>query len=191
MKKIAFISGASSGIGKAVGNALINNNYTVYGTTRRHIIGCEVSHSSPLPFYLITMDVNDETSVENAITAVMEKEGQIDLLISCAGYGLSGAIEETSVQESKDQFNTNFFGALAVLKRIIPVMRPQEHGRIVVISSVAGYIPLPFQSMYSASKYALEAMTESLMMEVAPFNIKVISIQEERYSSSSLVSYKT
>lgn len=173
MRQVAFISGASSGIGQAVGHALINNNYTVYGTTRRHITGYETLQSSPLPFYLITMDVNDETSIDEAIALVMEKEGQIDLFVSCAGYALSGAIEETSVQEAKDQFNTNFFGALATLKRVIPVMRSQQQGRIIVISSVAGYIPLPFQSMYSASKYALEAMTESLIMEIAPFNIKV------------------
>lgn len=177
LKKVAFISGASSGIGKAVGNALIERNYTVYGTTRRRIIGCELLNSPPLDFYLLTMDVNDEASVENAIALVMAKEGRIDLFVSCAGYGLAGAVEETTVQESKDQFNTNFFGTLAVLNRIVPIMRSQEEGRIVVIGSVAAYIPLPFQSMYCASKYALEAMTESLRMEVAPFNIKVSIVE--------------
>lgn len=177
MKKVAFISGASSGIGRAAGNALIEHGHTVYGATRRRITGCELLHSSPLDFYLLTMDVNDEASVENAIALVMAKEGRIDLFVSCAGYGLSGAVEETTVQESKDQFNTNFFGTLAVLNRIVPIMRSQEEGRIVVIGSVAAYIPLPFQSMYCASKYALEAMTESLRMEVAPFNIKVSIVE--------------
>ena len=180
-EKVVFIAGASSGIGKACGDYLKDKGYRVYGGARR--ITAEMEGGTGEPGLeggfrkWLHLDVRDEGSVNAAVQKVMEAEGGLGIVISAAGYGLAGAVEDTSPDEALAQFETNFLGPLRVFRAVLPVMRRQRGGRLVVVTSVAGFIPLPFQSMYSASKYALEGMTESLRMEVAPFGIKVSMVE--------------
>ena len=174
-KKIVLITGASSGIGQAIARYLSSKNYTVYGTSRK----------APFPpmqktsdsFFLIQMDVNDTTSVTKAITYILEKEKRIDVVINNAGWGISGAIEETTIEKTKQLFETNYFGTQRVIQTVLPTMRSQKQGTIINISSIGGVLGLPFQGLYSATKFAVEGMTEALRMELNPFNIHVALVE--------------
>jgi len=169
--KIALVIGASSGVGKAIANYLVDKGYTVYGTSRKTSFDQIEGHIK-----MITLDVTKEETIKNAVEYIYENEGSIDVLINCPGYGLAGSVEDISTEEAKALFNTNFFGIMSCCREVLPIMRKEKHGLIVNISSVAGFISIPYQSMYSASKYALEAMTEALRIEVKPFNVKVSMI---------------
>lgn len=169
--KIALVIGASSGVGKACANYLANNGYIVYGTSRKATF--EINSEK---IQMIPLDVTSDLSIKKAIDFIIEKEGAINVLINCPGYGLTGSVEDISTLEAKEIFNTNFFGIMEVIRNVLPNMRREQVGLIVNISSVAGFISIPYQSMYSASKYALEAMTEALRIEVKPFGIKVSMI---------------
>lgn len=125
----------------------------------------------------ISMDVDDEASVRQAISRVIKKEGRIDVVVNCAGFGIAGAVEDTSIEEAKAQFETNFFGVLRVCQAVLPNMRERGSGLIINISSIAGLISVPFQGFYSASKFALEGLTEALRLEVAPFGIRVVLVE--------------
>jgi len=127
------------------------------------------------------MDVNDDGSVNSAIADIVRFESRLDVVINSAGYGLAGALEDTSVEEAKGQFETNFFGVLRVCKAALPIMRRQSRGYIVNVGSIGGVLGIPFQSMYSASKFALEGMSEALRMEVEPYGIRVVLIQPGNY----------
>jgi NAD(P)-dependent dehydrogenase (short-subunit alcohol dehydrogenase family) len=118
------------------------------------------------------MDVTDEASVERAVGAVLAEEGRIDALVHCAGASLAGSIEDTTIEEAKRQLDTNFFGAARVVRAVLPAMRAQSGGRIIVIGSIGGLIGLPYIAYYSASKFALDGLIEALRMEVAPFGIE-------------------
>lgn len=166
--KVALIVGASSGVGKSCAKYLIKKGYTVYGTSRKATFGSIVDHIHMLP-----LDVTKKETIKEAMKYVYDREKAIDILINCPGYGLAGSIEDTSIEEAKAIFDTNFFGIMATCQEVLPIMRNQNSGLIINISSVAGFIAIPYQSMYSASKYALEAMTECLRMEVKQFNIRV------------------
>ena len=126
---------------------------------------------------MLSMDVTCDTSVETAIQAVLSEEGRVDVLISNAGTGIAGAIEDTSVEEAKGQLETNFFGTLRVIQSLLPVMRAQGYGRIIALSSVAGVISIPYQAHYSASKIAMEGLIEALRHEIAPFGIKACLVE--------------
>ncbi|SFU53691.1 Short-chain dehydrogenase [Pustulibacterium marinum] len=170
MPKVVFITGASSGIGKAVGTFLKTKNYIVYGTSRNP------SRITDSPFPLVALDVRYTTSIQTAIQTVLEKEKRIDVLINNAGVGITGPLEEIPAEEIKNNFETNLFGPIEVMKAVLPAMRAQKGGTIINVTSIAGYMGLPFRSVYSASKGALELVTEALRMEVKPFNIQITNV---------------
>lgn len=169
IKKVAIVTGANSGIGRCVAKALNDSDCTVYDFSRRDITVDGIKH--------IRVDVTDENNVISAVKEVYEKEGGIDIVINCAGYGISGAVEFTSLEDAKSQFDVNFFGMVNVNKAVIPYMRENNGGRIVNISSVAAVAHIPFQTYYSASKAAIESYTCALANELRPFNITVTAIQ--------------
>jgi short-subunit dehydrogenase len=179
---VVLITGASSGIGKAIAEALVKLGYKVYGTSRKQESGKFVevipqANKNSGFLRMLQLDVCSEESVENAVNLVLNKEGRIDILINNAGFGIAGSIEDTTVEEAFSQFDTNFFGVLRMCRKVIPSMRANKNGLILNISSVAGLISVPFQSMYSASKYAVEALTEALRIEVKHFGIKVSMVE--------------
>lgn len=126
---------------------------------------------------MLELDVRSDASAETCLNAILEQAGRIDVLVNNAAYELSGAIEETSLEEAKAQFETNFFGVLRMVKQVLPSMRQQKHGQIINISSLAGFVPVPFMGIYSASKFAIEGFTEALRYEISRFNIKVSQIE--------------
>lgn len=169
MKKVVLITGASSGIGKVTAEFLSQKGYKVYGTSRSPKKGSR-------SFSMILLDLNDVVSIENAIKTVVEKEGRIDILINNAGTGITGSIEDTPTIEMQKTFNTNFFGTIDVIKSVLPQMRKQGSGLIINLTSIAGYMGLPFRGVYSSSKSALERVTESIRMEVKNFGIVITNI---------------
>jgi len=179
---VVMVTGASSGIGKSIAQILMENGYRVYGTSRRpkEDIDTIISGNSKSSEGLIKMlqvDVRSEDSIKKAIDYIIKEEGKIDILINSAGFGIAGSVEDTSCEEAYEQFDTNFFGVLRMCHNIIPIMRINGKGIIINISSVAGLISIPFQSIYSASKFALEALSEALRIELKPFGINVVSIE--------------
>jgi NAD(P)-dependent dehydrogenase (short-subunit alcohol dehydrogenase family) len=177
---IALITGSSSGIGLATSLYLARRGYTVWATMRNLEKADElrkIIESERLPIELAQLDVCDDSSVKEAVTQILQKSGRIDVLINNAGYGLRGAIEEVSLDEWKRQFETNFFGVIRVTQAVLPQMRAQRSGAIVNISSVLGRMAIPFSGPYTASKFALEGLTETLRYELAPWNIKVVLIE--------------
>jgi short-subunit dehydrogenase len=177
--RVILLTGASSGIGKAAAEHLASLGCRVYGTSRRtegRKQVFKVEHSQGY-VEMLKLDVCDKESVKEAVQYVLEKEGRIDVLINNAGFGISGAIEETSEQEAFSQFDTNFFGMHRMCRSVLPIMRRQKKGLIINISSVAGLFAIPYQSMYSASKYAMESYTEALRMEVRDFGIRAVLIE--------------
>src|SRR5262249_9702977 len=170
--KIVLVTGVSSGIGRETAQLLAERGARVFGSVR------DVRRNGDLPdVELVHMDVTDDASVQNGVKSVLEKAGKIDILINNAGYGLTGALEETSVEEAQQQFDTNFFGVLRVTQAVLPAMRRQRSGRIVNISSALGFLPAPFNGIYGASKYALEGYTEALDHEVRTFGIRAVLVQ--------------
>ncbi|HHT84073.1 MAG: SDR family oxidoreductase [Christensenellales bacterium] len=164
MGKVIVISGASAGIGKTAMQMLEKKGHTVYNLSRR-----------PTPGNHIKTDVTSPEDIKNAIKQIYDKEGRIDALINNAGMGISGAIENTDLANAKRMFDVNFFGAFNLIREVLPYMRKSGGGTIVNISSAAAKFPLPFQAFYSASKSALCSLSDALRLEVAPFNIKVVS----------------
>jgi NAD(P)-dependent dehydrogenase (short-subunit alcohol dehydrogenase family) len=137
----------------------------------------KIIESERLPIELAQLDVCDDSSVKEAVAQILQKSGRIDVLVNNAGYGLRGAIEEVSLDEWKRQFETNFYGVIRVTQAVLPHMRAQRSGAIVNISSVLGRMAIPFSGPYTASKFALEGLTETLRYELAPWNIKVVLIE--------------
>jgi len=167
--KVVLVTGGSSGIGKAAAEALRDRGCTVYEGSRRESSIPGITH--------LTLDVTDEASAKRAIDEVMEREGKLDVLINCAGSGISGAVEFTEHDAVKRQMNVNFMGTVNVTKAALPPMRQAKGGRIVNISSVAAEFPIPFQTYYSASKAAVNAYSLALANEVRPFGITVTAVQ--------------
>ncbi|MDP3312525.1 SDR family oxidoreductase [Lutibacter sp.] len=170
MSKVVLITGGSSGIGKSVGEFLVNNGFVVYGTSRN------VENYKNHPFKLVSLDVNNVESIVNAVNKIILNEGKLDILINNAGRGITGPIEETPTEEMRNVFETNFFGAIEVMKAVLPQMRTQKSGLIINITSIAGYMGLPYRGIYSATKGALELVTEALRMEVREFGIEVTNV---------------
>jgi NAD(P)-dependent dehydrogenase (short-subunit alcohol dehydrogenase family) len=167
---VVLVTGASSGIGKACADLLEQGGCRVYGASR-------TAPEVEAPWNSMRMDVGDEASVRAGVDDVLSAEGRIDAAVNCAGFGIAGAVEDTSIDEAKGQFDTNFFGVLRVCRAVLPSMRAHGRGTIVNMSSIAGRVSLPFQAFYSASKFALEGMTEALRMEVRPFGIHVVLVE--------------
>jgi short-subunit dehydrogenase len=170
MSKVVLITGGSSGIGKSVGEFLTSNGFMVYGTSRTP------SNIKNHPFKLVALDVRDVTTIKNAVAEVIKNEGRLDVLINNAGMGITGPIEETPTAEMRNVFETNFFGAIEVMKAVLPQMRQQKSGLIINVTSIAGYMGLPFRGIYSATKGALEIVTEAIRMEVRGFGIEVTNV---------------
>jgi NAD(P)-dependent dehydrogenase (short-subunit alcohol dehydrogenase family) len=170
MSKIILITGGSSGIGKSIGNYLTEKGYKVYGTSRNP----ERYKSSRFP--IIALDVTNESTIASAIAEVIAIEGQLDVLVNNAGVGITGPIEEIPQQEIKSHFDTNFFGPILVMNAVLPQMRKQQSGLIINITSIAGYMGLPYRGIYSASKSALGILSEAFRMELKPFNINLTTI---------------
>lgn len=180
--KVVLVTGASSGIGKAIAHALASRGCRVYGTSRAVKPGVYNEIFSPGDkndgfIRMIQLDVCSEESVKMAVSLVLKEEGTIDILINNAGFGIAGSVEDTTIEEAHNQFDTNFFGVLRMCRNVIPIMRENKNGLIINISSVAGLISIPFQSMYSSSKYAVEALTEAMRIEVKPFGINVSMVE--------------
>lgn len=171
-RKVVLITGGSSGIGKAIGKYLSKDlKYIVYGTTRNLSNYKDFKH-----FNLLELDVTKVETIQSAITELIEKEGRIDVLINNAGVGISGPVEEVPDNEIRKHFETNYFGAISVIKEVLSHMRKQQSGHIINITSIAGYMGLPFRGIYSASKAALEVTTEALRMETKAFGVKVCNL---------------
>ena len=168
MKQVLIITGGSSGIGKAAAELFAKKGFVVYELSRSGKTTDGICH--------LNCDVTDEEQVKNAVNHVVEEEGRVDVLISNAGYGISGAIEFTRTEDAKRQFDVNFFGALNVVKAVLPAMRSQKKGRIVFTSSVAAVLSIPYQSFYSASKSAINALALALRNEVSEFGITVTAL---------------
>ncbi len=170
MSKIVLITGASSGIGKAIGEYLFLKGFTVYGTSRNPSM---ITNSV---FPLLELDVRKPDTIERTINSIISKSGRIDVVINNAGVGITGPIEEIPTEEIKNNFEINFFGPIEVIKVVLPQMRKQQSGLIINITSIAGYMGLPYRGIYSASKGALELLTESLRMEVKHFGINITNV---------------
>lgn len=170
MSKVVFITGASSGIGKAIGDYLSLKNYQVFGTSRNP----ERIKDSKFP--LIKMDVNDTASIRAAISEILAKTNRIDVVVNNAGVGITGPIEETPEAEIENAFSTNLFGPINVIKAVLPKMREQGSGHILNITSIAGYMGLPYRGIYSATKAALEITIEAMRMETIQFGIKMTNV---------------
>ena len=170
MPKVVLITGASSGIGKAIATFLVQKGCKVYGTSRNP------KHTAEFSFELIALDVLKIDTITSAVAFVIKKEGMLDVLVNNAGMGITGPIEDTPTDEMRAVFNTNFFGAIDVMKGVLPQMRKQNSGTIINVTSIAGYMGLPYRGVYSATKGALEIITEATSMEVKSFNINLVNI---------------
>jgi short-subunit dehydrogenase len=174
-EQIVLVTGASSGIGKATAEFFAKEGYTVYGTSRRGAY--ETVGKQGASFTLLPMTLQNEETIHTAVQYVLERHDHIDILVNAAGSGIAGAIEETSADEAREQFDVLFFGAVSVLNHVLPSMREAKHGLVINIGSVASFFPLPFQAMYSAAKSALFAITSALRMEMKPFGVRFCQIE--------------
>ena len=170
MKKVVLITGASSGIGFSIANYLSAKEYIVVGTSRNP------QNYSGFNFKLETLDISDSLSIVAVVEKTIAEFGKIDVLINNAGVGITGPIEEIPTQEMKNHFETNFFGPIEMMKAVLPQMRSQNSGLIINITSIAGYMGLPFRGVYSSSKGALELITEALRMEMKQFGIEITNV---------------
>ena len=177
-KPVALVTGASSGIGKATAERLAAAGYTVYGTSRRG------ATPGVRPFEMVALDVTSDASVEAAVASVLRSEGRVDLLVNNAGFSVAPAgAEESSIEQARAIFDTNFFGIVRMTRAVVPQMRREGSGRIINIGSVLGFLPAPYMALYAATKHALEGYSESLDHEVRTRGIRV-SIIEPAYTKT-------
>ena len=172
--KVTLVTGVSSGIGREIAQLLAQRGARVFGTARNP------KSAKPIPgVEIVRMDVTDDASVSEAIQGIVQKAGPVEVLVNNAGYGLTGALEETTLKEARDQFETNFFGVIRVTQQVLPIMRNLQNGggSIVNVSSINGLVPFPVISAYVGTKFALEGLSESMSYELEPFGIKVILIE--------------
>ena len=179
-KKTVLVTGCSSGMGYAACLVFARNNFATYGSVRDLSKAeriQEITNKEKLPLKIIRLDVNEDESIRIAIQKIIADSGRIDILINNAGYGMFGPIEEISIKEIKEQFETNFFGTIRLIKAIVPIMRKQRNGTIVNISSMVGRFGVPLNAAYVSSKFALEGLSESISFELDEFGIKVILVE--------------
>jgi len=169
--KVVLITGGSSGIGKAMGTYLKSKGHTVYGTTRN-----KEKYPGFDDFTLLELDVRNSDSIALAVAALIATEGRIDVLVNNAGVGITGPVEETPQKEIANAFDVNFQGPLAVAKAVLPQMRKQKSGLIINITSIAGFMGLPYRGIYSATKSALEIVAEAMRMEVRDFGVHITNL---------------
>ena len=183
-QKVVFVTGVSSGFGKCTAEYLAQKGYVVYGTSRNTTLG-------NTKINVLKVDVTDMASVRSAVSTILQKEGRIDVLINNAGMGISGPIEFASSEDIQLQMSTNFNGVVNMIQSVLPAMRKQKGGTIINISSIGGLMGLPFQGFYSASKFAVEGMSEALRMELIAFNIKVVVVRPGDFTTSFTSNRKT
>ncbi|HKK40172.1 MAG TPA: SDR family oxidoreductase [Cryomorphaceae bacterium] len=171
-RKVVLVTGGSSGIGLSICNHLSEQGFTVYGTSRKVKNG-----DRPHGFDMVRMEITDRTSIQSAVDFILQKEGTIDVLVNNAGTGMAGAVEDATTEEIDSIFRLIVFAALDVSRAVIPSMRKQGSGKIINISSIGGEFGLPFRGIYSAAKSALDRFSETLRMELSPWNIYVSTIQ--------------
>jgi short-subunit dehydrogenase len=179
-RKVALVTGSSTGIGFEISLALARNGFYTYGTMRNMQDSnriMDISKKEQLPLEVLHLDVNDDKSILDTINKINEKNQRIDVLVNNAGYALAGPLEGTSMDEIKAQFETNFFGAIKVMQSVIPIMRNQKSGRIVNITSMGGRVAVPLDSIYHGTKFALEGVSECIRYELGSFGIKIILIE--------------
>jgi len=174
MKKVALVTGASSGIGKETAKLLVENGYVVYGASRRIE---KMTELKDLGIKLVELDIADDNSIVRCVNEVLRNENRIDVIVNNAGYGSYGALEDVPISEAKYQFEVNIFGLARITQLLLPVMRKQHSGRIINISSIGGSFGEPHGSWYHATKFALEGLSDSLRMELKQFGIDVIIIK--------------
>ena len=180
MHEVALITGCSSGIGYETALMLARNGFHTFATmrnTKKSDSLEEIIKKERLDLNIRQLDVNDDTSIENTINCIKKEANRIDVLINNAGYGLVGFFEDLTLDEIRNQFETNFFGVLNITKKIIPIMRLQKSGTIINVSSGAGQVGFPGISAYVSTKFAIEGFSESLMYELFPYGIKVVIIE--------------
>ena len=180
MEKVAIVTGSSSGIGFETSLALAREGYFTYATMRNTAKSDkikEIAKKENLKISILELDVDDENSAKTAIAQILDQKQRIDVLVNNAGWGLWGCVEDVSVDEFKQQFETNFFSIIRLIQEVAPTMRKQGSGKIVNVSSVVGRIGFPASPAYISSKFALEGLSESLRFEFAPFGIDVIIIE--------------
>jgi NAD(P)-dependent dehydrogenase (short-subunit alcohol dehydrogenase family) len=183
-QRVVLVTGASSGIGLACASYLGARGFRVYGTSRRvsgpktefQIEGTATPDGAG-KITMLAMDVTNDQSVEQGVQKILSREGRLDIAINNAGMGIAGPVEKTTIEEARKQLEVNFFGALRVCREVLPLMRQQRGGYIVNISSIGGVVAIPYQAMYSASKFALEALSEAMRLEVRSFGVKVSVVQ--------------
>lgn len=195
MTKVALVTGSSSGIGYETSLLLARNQFVTYASMRNLKKGDElmkIASQETIPLKVIELDVNDDVSVNDAIDTILKENGRIDVLVNNAGYSIFGSLEELSLEEIKEEFETNFFGAVRAAKAVIPAMRKQSSGTIVNVSSIGGKVGLlPYFTAYHASKFALEGYTESLRQELVEFGINVILIEPGAVGTNFMDNMKT
>ena len=180
MEKVAIVTGSSSGIGFETSLALAREGYFTYATMRDTTKSDkikEIIQKENLKISILELDVDDEKSVKSAIAQILDQKQRIDVLVNNAGWGLWGCVEDVSVDEFKEQFETNFFSIIRLIQEVAPTMRKQSSGTIVNVSSVVGRIGFPASPAYISSKFALEGLSESMRFEFAPFGVDVIIIE--------------
>jgi len=179
-QKVAVVTGTSSGIGLETSLALARSGFRTYATMR-NLNKSEniksVATKENLPIHINQLDVTDDISIKNAVQAIFSEVGRIDVLVNNAGYALNGAFEDLTIDEIKAQFETNLFGVIRTSQAILPIMRKQQFGIIVNMSSGAGRLGYPGGSAYISTKFAVEGLSESMAYELEPFGIKVVLVE--------------
>jgi short-subunit dehydrogenase len=178
--KVAVVTGSSSGIGLETSVLLAKNGFHTYATARnpeKSQTLIDMARDNGLPIQTMQLDVTSDKSVNDAVSRILLESKRIDVVVNNAGYALVGALEDSSIDEIKAQFETNLFGTIRVMQAVLPTMRNQRGGRIVNLSSMGGIIAIPFDSSYHGTKFALERLSESLQYEVEQFGIKIILIE--------------
>lgn len=179
-QSVALITGASSGFGHIIATELTRAGYRVFGTSRKP------APTPDTPFVMVPLDVRNDESVQECVQTVLEQAGCIDVLINNAGYGLSGALEETTLAQAQALFATNFFGTVRMVNAVLPHMRQHRQGTIINIGSASGFIAAPFEGFYVASKHAIKGYTEVLRHELRPFHIRVVLVEPGAFRTEFL-----
>jgi NAD(P)-dependent dehydrogenase (short-subunit alcohol dehydrogenase family) len=169
--KVALVTGASSGFGQATAARLSTQGFLVFGTSRAPV------HYEDANFELLPLNVTSEASVEACVQTILGRTGRIDLLVNNAGVAQGGALEETSLEDTQAQFDTNVFGVFRMLKAVLPLMRKQGGGQVITVSSLLGVVAMPYLGLYASSKFALEGMIEGLYNELLPLHIQVSLVE--------------
>ena len=170
MADVVLITGASSGLGKALAELLSEKGYRVFGTSRK-------PSSEALPYTMLPLDLSDSKSIQATVNTIMGREGHIDILINNAGIGIAGPLEQLQIKNVEQVLDTNVVGLLRVTQAVLPGMRQRRRGRIINISSIGSVVGLPYRGLYCASKAAVDMLSETLRLEVEPFGIEVCSVR--------------